>query len=92
MMAIMYFANRFFYGRILGTLPFEPWGLVSNMSHRGLYGEDKNEYSCIFIYILAQMAFRGTIAKLMGTEGPRLPIEHQTPKWLQDMANPEKNE
>ena len=76
MMLIMYLTNNFFYGKIIGTMPFEPYSLVSNMSHRGLYGDNMSEVSMVFIYIITQMAFRGSLAKLTGSEGPRLPIEH----------------
>ena len=55
------------------------------MSHRGLSGDDNQEYSLFFIAILCNMALRGAISKAMGFETPRMPIEHQTPKWLQDM-------
>jgi hypothetical protein len=92
MLAIMWFASSYFNGKIIGVLPFEPWGLVSNMSHRGLTGDDTKECGLLFLYVLLQMAVRGCAGKLFGNESPRLPIEHQTPKWLQDMANPDKTD
>ena len=52
-MAIMYFSNSYFYGKMIGTLPFEPWSIVSNMSHRGLHGTEMNEVSMIFVYIVS---------------------------------------
>ena len=56
------------------------------MSHRGLDNVSKNEsdVSAIFIYILLQMALRGVFGKIFGFEGPRMPIDHQTPQWLQN--------
>ena len=60
-------------------MPFEPWGMVGNMSHRGVEGDDMSQCSLLFVLILAQMAFRGMPAKIFGLEGPRMPIEHQTP-------------
>ena len=86
-MFCMWQVNNTFYGIVLGKLPFQPWSMVSGMSHRGLEGEDMNEFSMIFIYVLSQMAFRGMIGKIMGSEGPRMSVEHQTPKWLQEYAN-----
>lgn len=63
------------------------------MSHRGLSGDDMQEFSLFFIAILTNMALRTCIPKAMGFETPRMPIEHQTPKWLQDMQeNAMKNQ
>jgi hypothetical protein len=86
-MICMWQVNNYFYGTVMGKLPFEPWGMVSGMSHRGLEGEDMSEFSMTFIYVLTQSAVRGMIGKIMGSEGPRMPVEHQTPKWLQEYAN-----
>jgi hypothetical protein len=36
----MWFANSYFKGKIISTLPFEPWSMVSNMSHRSIEGND----------------------------------------------------
>lgn len=80
----MYFVNSHFYGTVCARLPFEPFGFVGSMTHRGLEGDDMQEVSLVFIYLLAQMILRGTVSKVLGTEGPRMPVEHQTPKWLQD--------
>ena len=52
-MAILYFSNSYFYGKMIGTLPFEPWSLASNMTHRGLHGDDNKEVSLIFVYIVS---------------------------------------
>jgi len=40
-MIIMYIAYQNFGGIICGTLPFEPAGFFTSMSHRGLNGDDK---------------------------------------------------
>jgi len=76
MMACMYLVNNYFYGKVIAKLPFEPLSIVSNMSHRGIEGEDFSQVSMTFIYILLQMAIRGSISKLTASEGPRMPIEH----------------
>ena len=81
-MGIMYIVTNQFGGIICGTLPFEPAGLVSGVSHRGLNGDDKQMVSMFFIIMCSNMAIRGILPKLFGTESPRLPMEHQTPKWL----------
>ena len=52
MMVSMYLINNHFYGKIIATMPFEPLGFVSNMSHRGIDGDDMSQVSVTFIYIL----------------------------------------
>ena len=76
MMLSMYLVNNHFYGTVAGKLPFEPWTMVTGMSHRGLEGDDMRQYSMTFVYVLLQMAMRGFTSKLFGNEGPRMPIEH----------------
>ena len=39
-MVSMYLLNSYFYGLVIGKLPFVPFGMVSSMSHRGIDGED----------------------------------------------------
>ena len=57
------------------------------MSHRGLTGDDMNIASVTFLYILVTMSFRGMAGKLSGNEGPRMPMDMATPKWLKDMQD-----
>ena len=75
-MITMYLINSYLSGYVIGKLPFEPWGMVHQMSHRGLTGDNMQEYSLFFIAILCNMALRGTLPKAMGFETPRMPIEH----------------
>ena len=75
-MAIMYVIANYFGGIVCGKLPFAPNGMVTGMSHRGLNGDDYQLVSLFFIIMLANMAFRGILPKLLGTEAPRFPMEH----------------
>ena len=52
-MVSMYLLNSYFYGLVIGKLPFVPFGMVTSMSHRGIDGEDWQEVSLIFIFILS---------------------------------------
>ena len=80
----MWMISSYYSGIVVAKLPFEPWNIVKGMSHRGLTGADTHDVSAIFIYILFQMLLRGIPGKIMGVEGPRMPVDHQTPKWLQE--------
>lgn len=71
-----YLINNTYYGILVGTMPFEPWGLISSVSHRGLEGEDLNQYNLLFFLVLSNAAFRGYISKALGYDPPRMPIEH----------------
>lgn len=81
-MAITYFINSYFWGKYSGTLPFEPFGMVAGMSHRGLEGEDMTQVSMTFLCILFSMGTRGMLGKITGSDGPRLPLDISTPQWL----------
>jgi hypothetical protein len=81
-MLIMYLVSNQLSGIICVKMPFVPNGMVSGMSHRGLNGDDMQLGSLFFVVMLSNMAFRGILPKLLGTEAPRMPMEHQTPKWL----------
>ena len=86
-MFLMYQISSVFEGKIAARLPFEPFNYVSSMTHRGLEGEDMQDASLFFIYMLAQAAFRGSVSKILGNpEGPRMPMDYQTPAWLNEYA------
>jgi len=74
-MFTLYQAYNMFDNKIVGKLPFEPWTFVHNMSHKGVPGEDSQEYGLVFIYLMSTTAFRGMIGKITGSEGPRMPLE-----------------
>lgn len=86
----MWYANSYFAGKIVARLPFEPWSQVSSMSHRNIENEDMTLVAPFFIFMLANMSFRTLLGKILGHEGPRLPVDHQTPKWLKDMQDSNK--
>lgn len=84
-MLLTYVINSYFWGKQSAVLPFQPYGFVTGMSHRGLEGDDMSQVSMTFICVLMQMATRGMLGKLTGSDGPRMPLEMSTPQWLQDM-------
>ena len=75
--AVTYFMNEKFYGLVVGKLPFEPVSFVASITHRGIEGDDLQQVSLLFIFMLCQWIFRAIVPKVIGTEGPRMPIEHQ---------------
>jgi len=78
-MGLTWMINSYFYGRIGAAMPFQPWGMVSGMSHRGIEGDDLSQCGMTFIFILLSMSFRGLPSKLLGVEAPRMPMDLQTP-------------
>jgi len=60
-----------FQGVIVAKLPFEPFRLISNLSHRGILSADPTDCSFIFIFILSNLSIRPVLQKILGTEGPR---------------------
>ena len=81
----MWYTNSFFAGKVVAVLPFEPWGQVAAMSHRNIEDENMRLVSPFFIFMLANMSTRTLLGKILGHEGPRLPVDHQTPDWLKEM-------
>ena len=75
-MLLAYMITRMFPDVVVARLPFEPIGLVTSMSQRGLSTEDSRACGMFFIYMSAVTALRGVVSKLMGSqEGPRQPID-----------------
>eukprot|EP01134_Creolimax_fragrantissima_P005659 CFRG5659T1 len=65
-MAFMSSVNNVFSGIVFAKLPFRPFSLAHNITHRGLEGEDFYESSFLFIYVLCTMALRQLIPKMLG--------------------------
>lgn len=70
---VFWILSRVMEGKVLLTLPFQPFSLVSGITHRGLSGENMYESGFLFIYILSSTIIRPVITKLMGTEQPKTP-------------------
>lgn len=64
--ALLSMFNSIFDGRVVAKLPFVPFSLIQNLSHRNLLGEDYTDCSFIFLYILCTMAIRQNIQKMLG--------------------------
>lgn len=63
--------NNIYQGIVVAKLPFEPFGLLSSMSHRGILSSDKTDCSFIFLYILSNFVIRPVIQKVLGFAPPR---------------------
>ena len=58
-------------GMVLARLPFIPFGFVQSVSHRNVPGNDMQECSIIFIYMLCSLAIKPNLQKILGHETPR---------------------
>jgi len=63
--------NSTFDGQIVAKLPFEPFGILTGLSHRNLPGNNYTDCSMIFFYILCSTCVRANVQKLLGTAPPR---------------------
>lgn len=63
--------NSLFEGKVVAKLPFQPFGLVMKMSHRGLQGNDPTDCSMAFLYFLCSISIRTNLQKLLGFSPPR---------------------
>lgn len=63
--------NSAYDGKVVAKLPFEPFPLVRNLSHRGLIGIDYTDCSMIFLYALCSLTIRTNIQKFFGWAPPK---------------------
>eukprot|EP01126_Amoeba_proteus_P009432 TRINITY_DN1356_c0_g1_i11.p1 TRINITY_DN1356_c0_g1~~TRINITY_DN1356_c0_g1_i11.p1 ORF type:complete len:184 (-),score=23.73 TRINITY_DN1356_c0_g1_i11:133-627(-) len=59
--------SSLFDGEVVAKLPFQPFSLISGITHRGLPGNDLTDCSYIFIYVLSSISFRSNLQKIFGT-------------------------
>ena len=55
-----------FEADVVAKLPFVPFGILQNITHRGLPGEDYTDCSMTFMLVLCSMSIRTNIAKILG--------------------------
>lgn len=60
-----------FSGVVLATLPFTPPGMLKNLTHRGLDGEDFTQMGCTGFYSLSAMIARAVVQKFFEVSPPR---------------------
>ena len=70
MIFFMYFLSGVYAGVVVARLPFEPFGMISGISHRNIPGADYKDCSMIFIYILSNVSLKPIISKIFGSETP----------------------
>lgn len=76
---VFFSVQRRWYGHVVAKLPFWPWKIVQNISHRGVPGADSTDSSFAFMYLLANMGIRQSVQKICGSAPLRV---------LDDLANP----
>lgn len=65
-MAVMFALNKFYSGKIVAKLPFEPIWMFKSLAHRGIEGDDFTDCGYIFLYILCNMSLKASIQKAFG--------------------------
>jgi len=58
-------------GVVIAKIPFQPFGILKGVSHRGLAGDDFTDCSMAFIYVLCSISFRVNVQKMLGFAPPR---------------------
>ena len=58
MVIFMSLLSSAFQGIVVAKLPFEPFFMIKNISHRNIPGNDLTDCSMIFVYILANVSLR----------------------------------
>ena len=78
MMIFMSLLSSAYQGIVVAKLPFEPFSLMRNITHRNITGIDYTDSSMIFIYILSNVSLRPMITKILGFAGPRTTMQQQS--------------
>ncbi|ELP90517.1 transmembrane and coiled-coil domain containing protein, putative [Entamoeba invadens IP1] len=60
--------NYLFDPQPVGILPFEPFGFFTRVTHRNLPGENMQECSIFFFFILTRMTLKPICAQLFGND------------------------
>ena len=60
-----------FKGVVISTLPFNPPGMVKNLVHRGVDGDDFTQMGCTGFYSLSAMIARAIVQKFFELKPPR---------------------
>lgn len=63
--------NGLFQGIVVAKLPFVPFKLLANMSHKGILSNDLTDCGFMFLYVLCNISFRPIIQKILGFAPPR---------------------
>ncbi|OMJ91952.1 hypothetical protein SteCoe_5386 [Stentor coeruleus] len=78
MIAFMSTLSSTYHGVVVAKLPFSPFSMLQNITHRNLPGDDSTDCSMIFIYLLMSFIVRNNIQKFFGFT-PRTPFNMWEP-------------
>jgi len=70
MILLFGFLSSTFDGIVVARLPFQPFGMLTALSHRNLPGTDYYDCSMVFVYALSSMALRPSLQKVLGHTPP----------------------
>ena len=68
MIGMLNLVGTHFQGQVVAKLPFEPFGIIQGITHRGLEGNDFTDCAYLFIYILSTFVLRNNIKKIFGKD------------------------
>jgi len=66
MIAVINMIGTYFSGTVVAMLPFEPWGIITGITHRNITGTNYLESAYLFPYILVAFIWRGNLKKIFG--------------------------
>ena len=68
-----------FKGTVIARLPFQPASFISGLSHYGLEGNDMQQCSMTFVFILMNLTVGNYCKKVLSLEGPRINMPQPSP-------------
>jgi hypothetical protein len=66
-----------FDGVVVAKIPFQPFGLVGGLTHRGIESEDLTDANFQFVYWLGSLLFRDILNRAFGFQMPQLKMFNQ---------------
>lgn len=67
MIAVINVIGTYFSGQVVAILPFEPFSLITGITHRNIEGTNYYESAYLLLYILVAFIWRNNLKKIFGT-------------------------
>lgn len=89
MIVVINVIGTYFSGQVVAILPFEPFSLMTVITHRNIEGTNYYESTYLLLYILEAFICRNNLKKIFGTIC--LNAGFEPPKYTITFAEPPEN-
>ena len=75
------FLSQLFDAFVIAKLPFEPFSLLTKLTHRNLPGNDNTDCAFVFMLVMCSMSIRASIKKFLGFSPKGQSFNAFMPEW-----------